>query len=190
MCWSCTNMFCSPVCLEMHSSDQCHVWRNRQRLEAAADAAVGAASEQAAVAAGCPAGAAPELAAAAEQAVGAADTAAAGAGGQASAPAAEQAALDAACEVVQEDGLFKVIQVHLADLSHGRPVTAPAQLKKIVQVIFKHASAEYVLGLFVSLDEAHRVCDVLTIKAAVDVHCDLNALKLRLDFSRQAHARP
>ncbi|KAI3432233.1 hypothetical protein D9Q98_003798 [Chlorella vulgaris] len=157
MCWSCKNKFCSPVCLETHS-DQCHVWRKRQRLEAAADAAVGAASEQAAVAAGCPAGAAPELAAAAEQAVGAADTAAAGAGGQASSPAVEQAALDAACEVVQEDGLFKVI--------------------------CRHASAEYVLGLFVSLDEAHRVCDVLTIKAAVDVHGDLVALKLNLDLSR------
>lgn len=128
MCWSCKNKFCSPVCLETHS-DQCHVWRKRRRLEAAADAAVGAASEQAAVAAGCPAGAAPELAAAAEQAVGAADTAAAGAGGQASSPAVEQAALDAACEVVQEDGLCKVIQVHLADLSHRRPATAPAQLK-------------------------------------------------------------
>ncbi|KAI3432234.1 hypothetical protein D9Q98_003798 [Chlorella vulgaris] len=48
----------------------------------------------------------------------------------------------------------------------------------------RHASAEYVLGLFVSLDEAHRVCDVLTIKAAVDVHGDLVALKLNLDLSR------
>ncbi|KAL4853740.1 hypothetical protein ACK3TF_005341 [Chlorella vulgaris] len=69
---------------------------------------------------------------------------------------------DAACEIIEVDKLFKVI--------------------------FRRSNHEYVLGLFASMDESHRVCDVLTIKEAVDTMRDLHTITLHFDLSRQAGA--
>ncbi|KAI3424447.1 hypothetical protein D9Q98_009999 [Chlorella vulgaris] len=65
---------------------------------------------------------------------------------------------DAACEIIEVDKLFKVI--------------------------FRRSNHEYVLGLFASMDESHRVCDVLTIKEAVDTMRDLHTITLHFDLSR------
>ncbi|KAL4438463.1 hypothetical protein ABPG77_000111 [Micractinium sp. CCAP 211/92] len=54
----------------------------------------------------------------------------------------------------------------------------------LYKVTFVHEGFDYVLGLFSTVDEAHRVCDVLNIKEAVDARRNLQALRLHFSLER------